>query len=268
MSEPSAVLALAVITAWMHPFVAVAQTATGGAAAPPPVRDLSGVWQPANALDGIQPNGARNMPADGKHEPPYTAFGLELFKRNKPSNGTTEVNPAEENDPAHACDPQGFPRENLFELRTTQIVQNPNQTIILYTYGRIYRIVWTDGRALPKDPDPRWFGYSIGRWRDDYTFVVETSGTDARTWLDNAGRPHTEDMRVEEIFHRVNRDRMELSMTIDDPKVYSKPWLALDNLPMRLMPANTDMPEMMCSPSELAEYNKRHASKGQNPSKP
>jgi hypothetical protein len=261
MSERSAWLAIAVITVWALPFAAGAQTA-GGAVGALPRRDLSGVWQPANPLDGIQPNGARNMPADGKHEPPYTAFGLELFKRNRPSNGTTEVNPAEENDPAHACDPQGFPRENLFELRTTQIVQSPIQTIILYTYGRIFRIVWTDGRELAKDPDPRWFGYSVGKWRDDYTFVVETNGTDARTWLDNAGRPHSEDMHVEEVYHRVNRDRMELSMTIDDPKVYSQAWLALDKLPMKLMPANTDVPEMMCSPSELAEYNRRHASKG------
>jgi len=70
-------------------------------------------------------------------------------------------------------------------------------------------------------------------------------------------------MHVEEVYHRVNRDRMELNMTIDDPKVYSKPWLALDKLPMKLMPANTDVPEMMCSPSELAEYNRRHASKGE-----
>ena len=93
--------------------------------------------------------------------------------------------------------------------------------------------------------------------------MVETNGTDARTWLDNAGRPHSEEMHVEEVYHRVNRDRMELSMTIDDPKVYSKPWLALDKLPMKLMPANTDVPEMMCSPSELAEYNRRHASKGE-----
>jgi hypothetical protein len=261
MSERSALLAIAVITVWALPFAAGAQTA-GGAVGALPSRDLSGAWQPANPLDGIQPNGARNMPADGKHEPPYTAFGLELFKRNRPSNGTTEVNPAEENDPAHACDPQGFPRENLFELRTTQIVQSPIQTIILYTYGRIFRIVWTDGRELAKDPDPRWFGYSVGKWRDDYTFVVETNGTDARTWLDNAGRPHSEDMHVEEVYHRVNRDRMELSMTIDDPKVYSQVWLALDKLPMKLMPANTDVPEMMCSPSELAEYNRRHASKG------
>ena len=95
-------LVLAIITMWASPFVAVAQSA-GGATGPPPVRDLSGIWQPANPLDGIQPNGARNMPADGKHEPPYTAFGLDLFKRNRPSNGTTEVNP-QENDPAHACD--------------------------------------------------------------------------------------------------------------------------------------------------------------------
>lgn len=166
MSERSTLLALATITACALPFVAGAQSA-GGAGGALPKRDLSGVWQPASPLDGIQPNGARNMPADGKHEPPYTAFGLELFKRNKPSNGTTEVNPAEENDPAHACDPQGFPRENLFELRTTQIVQSPIQTIILYTYGRIFRIVWTDGRELPKDPDPRWFGHSVGKWRDD-----------------------------------------------------------------------------------------------------
>ena len=265
MSERSAVLAVAIITVWALPFVAGPQSAGGAGALPR--RDLSGVWQPANPLDGIQPNGARNMPADGKHEPPYTAFGLELFKRNRPSNGTTEVNPAEENDPAHACDPQGFPRENLFELRTTQIVQSPIQTIMLYTYGRIFRIVWTDGRELPKDSDPRWFGYSVGKWRDDYTFVVETNGTDARTWLDNAGRPHSEDMSVEEVYHRINHDRMELSMTIDDPKVYSRPWLALDKLPMKLMPANTDVPEMMCSPSELAEYNRRHASKGGTPGK-
>jgi len=236
--------------------------------APAPVRDISGTWQPESALAGIGPNGARDMPADGKHEPPYTAYGLELFKRNRPSNGTTEVAPAEENDPSHQCDPQGFPRENLFELRTTQIVQNPLETIILYTYGRIFRVVWTDGRDLPKDPDPRWFGYSVGKWKDDYTFVVETNGTDDRTWLDNAGRPHSDELRVEEIFHRVDRDRLAISVTIDDPKVYSKPWAAMNQLPMKRMPPTFDIPEMMCSPSELAEYNRRHAVKaGQAPAK-
>ncbi len=133
---------------------------------------------------------------------------------------------------------------------------------MLYTYGKVWRVIWTDGRELPKDPDPHWYGYSIGHWKDDYNFVVQTNGTDERTWLDTAGRPHSEDLRVEEVFHRVDRDHMELSLTIDDPKVYEKPWLALNKLQFNLRPPNTDLPEMMCSPSELAEYNKKHAVPG------
>jgi hypothetical protein len=232
--------------------------------APAPPRDISGIWQPVRAIDGIQPSGALNMPADGKpeHELPYTAAGLEAFKRHRPSNGPTEVAAADDNDPAHICDPQGFPRENLFELRATQFIQTQFQVVMLYTYDRVYRVVWTDGRQLSKDPDPRWFGYSVGRWKDDNTFVVETNGTDERTWLDNAGRPHSEDLRVEEQFHRVDHDNMELTMIIDDPKFYSKPWVALDKLHFKLMPPSTDLAEMMCSPSETAEYNKKHASRG------
>jgi hypothetical protein len=232
------------------------------AQSPAPKRDLTGIWEPVRAIDGIAPNGARNMPADGKpeHELPYTPFGLQMLKKNRSSNGPNEVAAADENDPGHMCDPQGFPRENLFELRATQFIQNPLQTVMLYTYGRVYRVIWTDGRELKQDPDPHWFGYSVGKWKDDYTFVVNTNGTDARTWLDNAGRPHSEDLKVEEVFHRIDHDKLELSMTIDDPKVYTKPWLALNKIQMHLLPANFDLVEMMCSPSELAEYNKRHAS--------
>ena len=217
-----------------------------------------------HSLDGIQPSGALAMPADGKpeHELHYTAYGLELLKSHKSANGPNEVAPSEENDPAHICDPQGFPRENLFEVRATEIVQTPVKVILLYTYNKVWRVIWTDGRELPKDPDPHWFGYSVGKWMDDYTFVVETNGTDARTWLDNAGRPHSEDLRVTEVFHRFDRDTLELSMTIDDPKVYTQSWTALDKLRFRLRPANYELPEMMCSPSELAEYNRRHGSRG------
>ena len=88
-------------------------------------------------------------------------------------------------------------------------------------------VIWTDGRLLPADPDPRWYGYSIGKWKDDATFVIETNGTDARTWLDNAGRPHSEELRAEEQWHRVDGDTLELTMTINDPKVYTMPWVAL-----------------------------------------
>ncbi len=102
----------------------------------------------------------------------------------------------------------------------------------------------------------------MGKWKDDYNFAVQTNGTDERTWLDNAGRPHSEDLRVEEVFHRVDHDHMELSMTIIDLKVYEKPWVALNKLQFRLKPATTELPEMMCSPSELAEYNRKHAGPG------
>jgi hypothetical protein len=249
------VAAVVSVAVWLFPAVGTAQTAA------PPRRDLSGIWEPLPSNAGVQPNGTKAMPADGKpeHELSYTPLGRQMFLRNKPANGPTEVAAAEDNDPVHICDPQGLPREELFELRTTQIVQTPLQMVILYEYGKVWRVVWTDGRELPKDPEPRWFGYSVGKWKDDYTFVVETRGTDERTWLDNAGRPHSEELRVEEQFHRVDHDTLELTVSIDDPKVYTRPWVALDKLPFKLQPPNTDIQEMICSPSETAEYNKRFA---------
>jgi hypothetical protein len=224
--------------------------------APAPRHDISGIWDPGN--DGIQPLGPRAMPDDGKpeHQLPYTALGLEALNAHKPSNGTRSVLPGETNDPVVYCDPQGIPREDLYELRTTQILQTPVSVYVLYEFGRVWRVVWTDGRDLPKNPEPRWFGYSIGKWRDDYTFVVQTSGTDERTWVDRAGRPHSGDLRVEEKFHRVDHDSLELTVTIDDPEMYTKPWVALDKLRFKLKPPSFDVREMICSPSEFAEYNK------------
>ena len=127
---------------------------------------------------------------------------------------------------------------------------------MLYEFGKIWRVAWTDGREIPKDSEPRWFGYSTGKWADDYTFVVETTGIDERTWIDRAGRPHSAELRVEEKFHRVDRDTLELTVTINDPKMYTRPWVPLDRLPFKLEPPNFDVREMMCSPSEFAEYNK------------
>jgi len=225
-------------------------------AAPAPRHDISGIWDPGNG--GIQPLGPQAMPEDGKpeHRVPYTPLGLEALDAHKPSNGIRSVLPAETNDPVVYCDPQGMPREDLYELRTTQILQTPLNVFVLYQFGKIWRVVWTDGRDLPKDPEPRWFGYSIGKWTDDYTFVVQTSGTDERTWVDRAGRPHSGDLRIEERFHRADHDTLELTVTIDDPKMYTKPWVALDKLRFKLKPPNFDVREMLCSPSEFAEYNK------------
>jgi hypothetical protein len=154
-------------------------------------------------------------------------------------------------------DPAGFPRDLLFELRPFQVVQTPNQVLMLYMFEKRWRTVWTDGRELPKDPDPRWYGYSVGHWEDDFTFVVNTVGTDERTWLDNAGNPHSEDLKVQERYHRVSRDVLELTVTIDDPKTYTMPWVARDKLQLHLLPPGTDLMEMIPSASEALEVRKK-----------
>jgi hypothetical protein len=227
-----------------------------------PRHDLSGIWQ----VDGVDEFGFRGivgvfgagaMPSDGypEHEPPYTKEGLEAYHRHKPVFGMAAVPAAQANDPLKICDPPGFPRDDLHSLASIQILQTPLQVVILYARYKDWRVVWADGRELPKDPDPTWDGYSTGKWVDNSTFVVETNGTDERTWLDNAGRPHSDALRVEERFHRVDHDHMELTVTIDDPKFYTKPWLALDKQPFKLQPPDFTMSETRCSPSEMANYD-------------
>jgi hypothetical protein len=240
---------------------------------PAPRRDISGIW---DAVQTLGTSGATEYPAllpgrrgaeggredeTGVEKPlPYTAAGLEALKKNKPSGpGVRQVDSVLTNDPAGHCDPLGFPYMFLWELRTLNVVQTPKQVIMLQPFYGNYRVIWTDGRQAPKDPDPRYNGYSVGKWTDDYTFVVETTGLLPKTWLDHAGRPHSDQLVVEETYHRVAGDTIEYTMKITDPKMYTQPWLALNKLPLHLMPADFDIPELLCSPSEFAEYNNQVA---------
>ena len=199
------------------------------------------------------------MPSDGKpeHELPYTQEGRKAFLANKPTFGVTQVEAAITNDPMPACNPQGFPRIVLHNFRTSRIVQTPENVLVLYEFNKKWRVIWTDGRALPKDPEPRWLGYSIGKWEDDHTFVTQTNGVDGRTWLDKSGRPHSEEMRVEERFHRISKDMLELTVTIDDPTMYTAQWKPLDKFRMKLLPEDREPIEMLCSVSEYMLYNER-----------
>ncbi len=230
--------------------------------APAPRRDISGVWEPAaNASAGISANGAQQMPSDGKpeHELPYTPEGRAAFLSHKPTLGVTMVPSALTNDPMPGCDPQGFPRIVLHNFRTSRIIQTPENVVILYEFNKKWRTIWTDGRQIPKEVDePRWWGYSVGRWVDDYTFAAESYGFDDRTWLDNAGRPHSDAMRVREEYKRTDRDHVVMTIVVDDPKYYTRPWTALI-LPLRLQAPSFDIREMECSPTETALYNKLFA---------
>lgn len=86
--------------------------------------------------------------------------------------------------------------------------------------------------------------------------MVETTGLDERTWLDNAGDPHRSEMRVEERYNRIDNDTLELTVKIDDAKAYTAHWLARDELPLKLLPASSDIMEMICAPSEAEAYKK------------
>ena len=214
---------------------------------PAPKRDLTGIWDAGGA--GI---GAR-----GYQTAPLTPWGDALGKTHKSGDGIRQVPIEQNNDPLSTMgDPGGFPRNLLFELRPFQVVQTPNSVLMLYMFEKRWRTIWTDGRQLPKDPDPRWYGYSVGRWADDSTFVVNSVGIDERTWLDNAGNPHSNEMRVEERYRRVDMNTMELTVTIDDPKAYTKPWVARDKLRLRLLPPTIDLIEMIPSATEAEEYKK------------
>lgn len=232
---------------------------------PAPRRDISGTWEPAEGPQvGIQANGAQLMPSDGKpeHELPFTTLGRAAFLANKPSVGVTMVTPALTNDPVKGgptgtgCDPVGFPRIVLWNLRTSRIIQSQENVAILYLFNNKWRVIRTDQPELPREFDePRWFGYSVGRWEDDYTFVAQSGGFDERTWIDAAGRPHSDALRVEERYERVDRDHLRVTVTIDDPKMYTKSWTAL-RMSLRLQPPGFDIREMECVPSENALYNR------------
>ncbi len=224
---------------------------------PAPKRDLTGTWDAGGAGIG----GSGQAAERAANTAPFTPLGEEMARKNKPGNGPRSAPVAEINDPLSTIgDPTGFPRLLTFELRPVQIFQTPSQVVMLYMFEKRWRVIWTDGRELPKDPDPRWYGYSIGKWENDDTFVVQTIGLDDRTWLDNSGSPHSTDLRVEERYHRVSQNVLELTVTIDDPKVYTRPWLARNKLPLHLMPPNVDLMEMIPSASEAQAYTKEISS--------
>jgi hypothetical protein len=217
------------------------------------------MWEPADGPGaGIQANGPSSMPSDGKSEPPYTPEGKKVYDSHKALYGYRAVLPSLSNDPRDKCDPLGMPRANFYQLRHTQFIQNPNQVVILYQFDKRYRVIWTDGRDFPKElPDHRWYGYSVGRWADPATFVVNTIGLIGRerVWLDETGRPMSEEMKVEERFHRVNSHRMEITVTVDDPKYYSRPWVPMDKFPMKLQAPDYDIIEMLCVPTDMEAYH-------------
>jgi hypothetical protein len=147
--------------------------------------------------------------------------------------------------PFSRCLPAGVPMATMFPA-PFKIIQNRGVTVILYETLGAYRQIFTDRRTLPRDPNPAWMGYSIGHWERD-VFVVESSGFNAKTWLDAIGHPHGEGLRVTERFRRRDFGHIDLHVTIDDPEWYEKPW----TVPVVLeMTPDTELLEDVCLENE------------------
>jgi hypothetical protein len=239
---------------------------------PAPRRSLVGTWGPAEGAGaGTQASGVQLKPNNGKPENqlPYTAYGLELYRSHKALEGVDAVPPTQDNDPRNRCEPLGVPRYNHYNIRLTQIFQDEYKIVILYQYDNRWRLIWTDGRELPKPVEggvqiggelreQRFFGYSVGKWVDDYTLEVQTVGTmpEDRVWLDSTGRPISDQARITETFRRLDYDTLVWSEKVEDPKLYTRRWETM-RLPMRLHDPRTDVMEYYCSPSEQSDYDKR-----------
>lgn len=169
--------------------------------------DLSGLWMEPGLKYLI------NIAADLK-DVPFQPWAAEEYKRRMDTRG--------KDDPNNFCLPSGIPEKEAV-TSPWKIVQTPGAVIILYESRTIFRQIFTDGRKLPVDPNPTWQGYSIGHWEGD-TLVTETAGTNGKAWLDTNGHPVTEALKVIEKFHRRDFGHLDLEITIDDPKAYTKPW--------------------------------------------
>ena len=145
-------------------------------------------------------------------------------------------------DPDANCLPQGVPKIDTTPL-PFKIFQEPNVVVVLYEAFDQFRQFFTDGRELPKDPNPQWFGYSVAKWEGD-TLVVQSSGFNGKAWLDQVGHPSTAALRVTERFRRRDFGHMEMQATIDDPMAYTKPWSFTQLLTLL---ADTDLLELVCN---------------------
>ena len=205
--------------------------------------DLSGIWQlaascpPAGCVE--YPGGPEfgDMGATLPGGLPYQPWAADLVKQRLAQLGR--------DDPIAACRPGGAIRILTFPP-PRKILQLPAEVVILSERDVTYRQIFTDGRSLPVDPEPTWNGYSTGRW-EDATLVVQTNGLRDGMWLDRKGSPLTDAARMTERFRRVNFGRLDIEVTIDDPKAYTRPWTV--TLTQRLM-VDTELLDYHCMDNE------------------
>jgi len=191
--------------------------------------DLTGIWTP-------EPPKLRDVTAGLKPgEVVMTPWAQAIYNQRK--DGALSAQ-----DPDANCLPQGVPKIDAAPA-PYKIFQEPNEVVVLYEAFDQFRQFFMDGRELPKDPNPQWYGYSVAKWDGD-TLVVQSAGFNGRAWLDQVGHPSSEALRVTERFRRRDFGHMDVQATIDDPMAYTKPWSYTQ--PLTLL-VDTELLEQVCN---------------------
>jgi hypothetical protein len=188
--------------------------------------DLSGVWQAPYVPDMTKDGRGQK----GEPELPFTPAGEKEWKSYDATNG----------DYTGSCMPYGLSR-SFNSPNPFQILQNSTSVAFLFEINNWFHVVPTDGRAHPKSPDPKWFGYSVGRWDGD-TLVIDTVGFNGYTRLDTIGHPHSDALHLTQTLRRVDAEHIAFTVTVDDPKMYTRPW----KNERTLSPLNGDLIEYSC----------------------
>ncbi len=219
--------------------------------------DFSGIWQNDRTVGGTvaarssakPPSSNEDLIAIARRSPfwnlgsqfkdglPFTPWGAKVHSERVADN-------SKDNPDAH-CLPMGIMQfHNHGEPR--KMIQTPQEIVILYEANAGIRQIFTDGRSLPNDPDPWWYGYSTGHWEGD-TLVVETAGFRDMGWLDVEGSPLSDQGHITERYRRPDFGHLQIDVTINDPKAYTKPWTVSVRQHIML---DTNLIEFVCQENE------------------
>jgi hypothetical protein len=224
--------------------------------------DLSGIWHSGNRIPctseinrfidcGSEIGGSKltlNLGLDTPAGLPYQPWAADMTKRRTADDSR--------DDPHVRCLPDSVPR--MWTLpHLTKAVHTPKLLVLLYEVNAMYRQIFVDGRPFPQDPNPAWNGYSVAHWERD-TLVVETRGFRDGLWIDMNGSPMSDAAKMTERIRRPNFGTLEIALTIDDPKVYTKPFTV--NLTQNLE-ADTELVDEFCLENEKS-YERMQRSRG------
>jgi hypothetical protein len=178
-----------------------------------------------------------NIAASLKEGLPYQSWAADLVKARRAEQRV--------NDPMSRCIPIGPVRLHTWN-GPRKFAQIPGLLILMNELDTSFRQIYTDGRPMLADPNPSWNGYSSGKWDGD-TLVVQTNGFRDGIWLDATGNPLTSGAKLTERFRRPNFGTMEIEITVDDPKAYTKPWTVKLTQTIKL---DTDLLDFVCADNE------------------